>query len=133
MPDLDPMSGLPIGLRVDSRPAGLPQAVRLEGRCGAVEHLDISRHRGSLWQALRGQDSLFTYMPFGPFADEKAFSDWLLSCARSRDPFYYAVVDAAGRAAGVAALMSIRPEMRAIEVGNILLSQAVQHTTLATE
>ena len=133
MPDLDPISGLPVGLRVDARPAQMPQAVTLEGRCGKVERLDPARHRASLWRALRGHDSLFTYMAYGPFADQKAFSDWLGSCARSRDPFYYALVDPSGQAVGLAALMAIRPEMRAIEVGNILLSPAVQRTTLATE
>jgi hypothetical protein len=40
MPDLDPISGLPVGLRVDARPALVPQAVTLAGLYGAVERLD---------------------------------------------------------------------------------------------
>jgi RimJ/RimL family protein N-acetyltransferase len=133
MPDLDPISGLPVGLRVDARPALVPQAVTLAGRYGAVERLDLARHRLSLWQAMRGHESLFTYMAYGPFADQRTFSDWLASCARSRDPFYYAVIESSGRAVGLAALMAIRPDMRAVEVGNVLLSPAIQRTRLATE
>ena len=51
----------------------------------------------------------------------------------SGDPYFYAIVEPDGRAVGLAALMSIRPEMRVIEVGNILLSPRLQRTPLATE
>ncbi len=43
------------------------------------------------------------------------------------------VVDNKGRALGLETLMSIRPDMRVIEVGNILLSPALQRSPLATE
>jgi RimJ/RimL family protein N-acetyltransferase len=131
--DVDAHTGQPVGFAVDATPAQPPQPVCLDGRHGAVERLDPVRHRDSLWEAVRGHPHLFTYMAFGPFADVSAFSDWLASRQLSSDPFFYAIVQPSGRAVGLAALMSTRPDMRVVEVGNILLSPALQRTPLATE
>jgi RimJ/RimL family protein N-acetyltransferase len=131
--DVDPCTGQPVGFAVDATPAQPPQPVRLAGRYGAVERLDPVRHRDGLWEAVQGHPHLFTYMAFGPFADVSAFSDWLASRQLSSDPFSYAIVQPSGRAVGLAALMSVRPDMRVVEVGNILLSPLLQRTPLATE
>ncbi|HEY0568165.1 MAG TPA: GNAT family protein, partial [Xanthobacteraceae bacterium] len=48
-------------------------------------------------------------------------------------PFYYAVVDRSRRAVGLETLVAIRPDMRAVEVGHIVLGPALQRTPLATE
>jgi RimJ/RimL family protein N-acetyltransferase len=133
MPDLHPDTGQPVGFRVHPRPAGFPQAVTLSGRYGSVERLDAARHRADLWDAVAGHASIWTYMRYGPFADAAVFFDWLASREEAHDPFYYAIVDASGRALGLAALMRIEPDMRVIEVGNILLSPSLQRTALATE
>jgi len=133
MPDTHPGTGQPVGAHVDAQPAGRPDAVTLTGRYGTVERLDPPRHRASLWDAVRGHDKIWTYMAYGPFADEAAFSDWLASRVALADPYYYAIVEPSGRAIGLATLMSIRPDMRVVEVGNILLSPALQRTPLATQ
>jgi RimJ/RimL family protein N-acetyltransferase len=91
------------------------------------------KHGVSLWEAVRGHDRLWTYLAYGPFKDEGGFSGWLASREALADPYYYAVVQPSGHAVGLAALMSIRPDMRVIEVGNILLSPSLQRTALATE
>ena len=72
-------------------------------------------------------------MAYGPFEEEGGFSDWLASRVALTDPYYYAIVEPSGRAIGLATLMSIRPDMRVVEVGNILLGPALQRTALATE
>jgi RimJ/RimL family protein N-acetyltransferase len=131
--DVHPLSGQPIGPEVDSRPADRPKAVTLTGRFGAVERLQPSKHGVGLWEAVRGHDTLWTYMAYGPFPDEGVFSGWLASLEASADPYYYAIVEPSGRAVGLATLMSIRPDMRVVEVGNILLSPSLQRTALATE
>ena len=133
MPDVHPGTGQPVGAYVDAQPAGRPDAVTLAGRYGTVERLDPARHRASLWDAVRGHDKIWTYMAYGPFADEAGFSDWLASRLALADPYYYAIVAPSGRAVGLATLMSIRPDMRVVEVGNILLSPALQRTPLATQ
>jgi RimJ/RimL family protein N-acetyltransferase len=133
MSDTHPDTGQPVGVPVDARAAGRPEAVTLTGRYGKVERLDPSRHGASLWEAVQGRDRIWTYMAYGPFADEAAFSAWLVSRAALTDPYYYAVETLAGRAIGLATLMAIRPEMRVVEVGNILLAPSLQRTALATE
>ena len=123
----------PIGSPVDATAARRPQAVALEGRFGRIEKLDARRHVGDLWSAFQSHDQLWTYMSYGPFADETAFGEWLADRAKLEDPFYYAIVTPSHRAVGVATLMEIRPAMRAIEVGHIVYSPTLQRTPLATE
>jgi len=133
MPDIHPNTGEPVGFRVDPQQASLPQAVTLSGRFGSVERLDAARHCANLWDVVAGHHHIWTYMRYGPFADAAVFSDWLVSREETRDPFYYAIVDPQRGVLGLAALMRIEPDMRVIEVGNILLSPALQRTPLATE
>jgi RimJ/RimL family protein N-acetyltransferase len=131
--DVEPRTGQPVGFPVDATPARPPDPVRLAGRYGAVERLDPERHRDGLWEAVQGHPQIFTYMAFGPFGDLAAFSAWLVTREKSSDPYFYAIVEPSERAVGLAALMSIRPDMRVVEVGNILLGPRLQRTALATE
>ncbi len=124
----------PIGVVVDATPAARPGAVKLEGRHCRIEKLDPSRHGDALWQAVKGDDRLWPYMGYGPFADGKAFANWLDERAVLLDPFSYAVLDwASGNALGIVTLMEIRPAMRVIEIGNIVYSGSLQRTRAATE
>jgi RimJ/RimL family protein N-acetyltransferase len=123
----------PIGDQVNVAAAHLPEPVNLVGRFGQLAKLDANRHSAALWQAVNGHDHIWTYMAYGPFADDAALSCWIHERAALTDPFSFAVLDRTGHALGIAALMAIRPSMRVVEVGNILLSPALQRTPLATE
>jgi RimJ/RimL family protein N-acetyltransferase len=123
----------PVGPAVDATPARRPDAASLPGRFGSVERLDARRHGGQLWDALAGHDAVWTYMAYGPFADRGAFLAWLDERQALADPFYYAMVDPVRGPVGLATLMAIRPEMRVVEVGHIVLAPAAQRTPLATE
>jgi RimJ/RimL family protein N-acetyltransferase len=72
-------------------------------------------------------------MSYGPLADRTTFLGWLEERQALEDPFYYAVVDRSRRAVGLETLVAIRPDMRAVEVGHIVLGPALQRTPLATE
>ena len=124
---------LPVGPAVDARPALPPYAISLCGRFGSVERLAAARHGEALWKELKGHDWLWTYMSYGPFAQTPAFAAWLTEREKLADPFCYAIIDNAGRPLGLATLMSIRPDARVIEVGNILLGPSLQRSRLATE
>jgi RimJ/RimL family protein N-acetyltransferase len=132
-PGPDPAAEQPLGPPVNPTAAREPQPVVLYGRFGRLEKLDAARHAADLWQAVEGHDQIWTYMAYGPFADPAAFALWLKVRAGITDPFSYVIIDKSNRAAGLIALMAVRPEMRVIEVGNILLSPALQRSTLATE
>jgi len=123
-----------IGAPVDAAPAERPGAVKLEGRFARIEKLDRARHGEALWQAVKGDNGLWTYMAYGPFPDRAVFLHWIDERAVMLDPYSYAVVDrTSGQATGIVALMEIRPAARVIEIGNILYAPALQRTPAATE
>ncbi len=129
-----PSQDQPIGAPVDATPARRPGPVRLAGRFCAIEKLDVARHGQSLWEAMSGDDGLWTYMAYGPFGDAAAFLAWVAARTALVDPYSYAVIDkAGGRATGIVTLMEIRPAMRVIEIGNIVLARALQRTSAASE
>lgn len=129
----DAKDGQPIGPLVDATPAHRPEPVVLEGRFGRVEKLTM-KHAAALWDAVRGDDTIWTYLGYGPFADLKAFEAWVGERTALADPFSYAVIEGASdRAVGIVTLMEIRPAMRVIEVGNIVYGTPLQRTPLATE
>jgi RimJ/RimL family protein N-acetyltransferase len=126
--------GLPLGEPVDATPAQRPFSVRLDGRFGSVEKLNVDRHGASLWKAFEAHDRIWTYMSsYGPFPDQIAFIEWLFTRERLQDPYSYVIVDAAGHTLGIATLMDILPAMRRVEVGHIVYSPALQRTPLGTE
>jgi RimJ/RimL family protein N-acetyltransferase len=131
--ETDPITGQPVGVPVDPTPAPRPGPVTLQGRYGRVERL-APGHADDLWTACAGHDAIWTYLSaYGPFADATAFAQWVASRVALEDPYSYAIVDAAGHAVGITALMEIRPAMRVIEVGHVLYSPKLQRTPLGTE
>lgn len=111
-----------------------PQRIVHEGRFVRLEPLDPKRHGADLWRAVAGHDAIWTWMAYGPFADEAAFMAWLDTRVPLDDPLSFAVVDkASGQALGIVTLMRIDQPNGAIEIGNILYAPAMQKTPLATE
>jgi RimJ/RimL family protein N-acetyltransferase/N-acetylglutamate synthase-like GNAT family acetyltransferase len=129
----EPGTGNPVGPKVDATPAQKPGPVVLEGRFGRVEKLDAGRHGADLWEAVRTDDRLWSYLGYGPFADRAAFDAWLVGRPKLEDPYSYAILTSSGAGVGIATLMEIRPAMRVIEVGHILYGTPLQRTPLATE
>jgi RimJ/RimL family protein N-acetyltransferase len=124
----------PVGPVIDATPSARPGPVVLEGRHARIEKLDAAAHGAALWQAMRHDDTLWTYMGYGPFPDRDAFDAWMEARAAAADPYAYAVVDhVRGEATGTVTLMEIRPAMRVIEMGNIVYSPLLQRTIAATE
>jgi RimJ/RimL family protein N-acetyltransferase len=123
----------PLGVAVDPTPAPLPGDVTLQGRFGRLERINAARHGSDLWQAVRGRDDIWDYMPAGPFADAAAFAAYVVACEQNKERIFYTVLDREGRALGFLALMEIRPAHRVIEVGNIVYGASLQRTPLGTE
>lgn len=111
-----------------------PARAGIEGAWGRLEPLDTAKHGHDLWVAVEGHDSVWTYLGYGPFADEAAFLAWLTGREQLTDPLYWAVVDqSTGKAVGVLTLMEVRPAMGVIEIGHIFFSPVLQRTRAATE
>jgi RimJ/RimL family protein N-acetyltransferase len=106
----------------------------MRGRFCRVEPIE-ERHAADLHatNSLHPDARSWTYLPYGPFATAEEYSDWLRRTCLGADPWFYAVVDATGRAAGVAAYLRIEPTNGSIEVGHIHFSPLLQRTPVATE
>ena len=120
--------------QVDGREARRPERIVLSGTAVTLAPLDARAHADELLEAFRGADHLWTYLTYGPFANDDAFRAHITGCSASDDPLFFAILEnASGRASGHAALMRIEPDHRVIEVGHVLYSPALQRTRGATE
>ena len=128
----------PLGAPVEPLPPGrAPGREPLPGAYVRLEPVDVTAHAASLFALshARPEDAaLWTYLPYGPFADQGAFERWLLERARSDDPLFFAVVKAqSGRASGMASYLNIVPAHGSIEIGHIWFAPRLQRTRAATE
>jgi len=113
-----------------------PQRVTIEGRYVTIEPLEPTKHTEALWQGLGGSanESLWLYMPDGPFMNRAAFEAHMQAKAISEDPLFFAIVDKkTGLAVGRSTLMRIDPPNRVIEVGGIIFTRTLQRSRGATE
>ncbi len=131
------LTELPIGPLVDSHHAKRPERITLKGRWITLAPLDAEKHAEALYQGSHGddiRDSVWTYLPYGPFATLAEFAADIELKARSVDPHFFAVVDnVSGRAVGYQSLMRIDPINRVIEVGHVMYMKTMQRTPAATE
>ncbi|NBC32243.1 MAG: GNAT family N-acetyltransferase [Alphaproteobacteria bacterium] len=113
-----------------------PQSRALTGRFGGVAPIDADRHAAALYAAgheAGGRETIWTYKMTGPFDSAAAMRDWLTGCAACEDPLFFAVLDAAATAQGMAALLNLRPDFGAVELGHVWFATAHQRSRAATE
>jgi RimJ/RimL family protein N-acetyltransferase len=119
---------------IDWKPARMPERVVLEGETVRVEPVDSLQHAEQLYGAAAGAGSIWDYLPYGPFAGQTEFTEWLRARAESSDPLFFAIVDReVGEARGMASLLRMAPEHGVIEIGHIWFAPALQRTRSATE
>ena len=144
------------------KPVRAPVPITLRGLHVTLEPLNAERHTEALWQAVRGHDELWAYLFDGPFASEDDLRPSIEQKQAGNGAVFLAIVPAKSRipegagafmpqdegenarpsgpassstasAAGYASFMRMEPAHGVVEVGNILLSPALQRTTAATE
>jgi len=111
--------------------------VELCGKSVRIRHVDASRDADALFRATHGDETdtaQWTYMGYGPFADEAAMRSWMEGIQASRDPLFMTVEDvASGTPLGVISFLNIMPDHRSIELGNIWYVPAVRRSMVNTE
>ena len=125
-----------LGPVVSAQPALRPEPITLEGRYVRICPLDAHRHAASLYAASHGAENeqVWRYLFDGPFATKDQFVQDLFAKEQSSDPLFFAIEDKlTEQAVGYAALMRIDEKHRCIEVGSILYTPSLQHTSGATE
>ncbi len=129
--------GQPLGAALPAwQPPPRPAHQPLGGRFCRLEPLDPARHAASLHAAnqVDREGRMWTYLPYGPFADLAAYQSWMAQVTAGADPLFYAIIDlASGQALGVAAYLRIIPEAGSLELGHLAFAPALQRTPAATE
>jgi len=116
------------------QPFPRPQPITLRGQYVVLEPLDAASHAAALWQAVHGQDAVWKWLGDGPYANEALLDDALKKKQVASDAVFFAIVPSdTGLCAGYLSLMRIDTANGVVEVGNVLLSPALQHTRAATE
>ncbi|KAH0495905.1 hypothetical protein TgHK011_009430 [Trichoderma gracile] len=133
---MDESLGPPV---VSAEPALLPPRTPLHGRYSSVVPLR-PEHWRAIYKHLGGEENAWrwNYMPIEGFLSEEACETTIRAWAASEDPIYYAVLsgpasDAASEPAGILSYLSIVPSHRRIEIGWVILGDALKHTRAATE
>jgi len=132
------MGELPVGDPVAPSAARRPAPGRtLTGRSVALVPVEPATHATPLWSASHGDpatEALWTYLPYGPFADAAEMRAWLEGCAASEDPLFSVVVDlASGAPVGIVSDLNVDPAMRHLEIGHIWYAPVAQRTRANTE
>lgn len=118
----------------DWKPPIRPEKLHLEGRYAALEPLDAERHAADIYRANQTDDSIWDYLPYGPFKSAATYHRWVKDITAADDPLFYAIRDtASGHFGGVASFLRINPDAGSIEVGHINLASELQQTRAATE
>ena len=122
---------------VQPRDVLVPARAPIDGALVRLEPIEPHRHGEGLFCAgHEGADSeaIWDYLPYGPFADAKAYTRWLVDAAGSLDPIFYAVRSLQDdRLAGVMSYLTIAPKSASIEIGHIWFAPFLQRTPAATE
>jgi RimJ/RimL family protein N-acetyltransferase len=129
--------GQPIGPELPGwqPPSPIAPAV-LTGRFCRVEPLELGRHEPDFYDACAqgGDESMWTYLPYGPHQGREGFRRWLEELSAGADPMVHAIIDnASSRVVGIAAFMRITPAAGSVEVGHVVYSPLLQRSTVATE
>ena len=132
------MTNRPVGPLVDPLPPGSKPDLRpLPGQWIGLAPLSVSQHGAELYHSFQGNDpdgAIWTWMPYGPFADEASFLTWLKDREAARDPWFYSFVKpGTNQPVGMGAFMRADPANGVIEIGNIWMAPALQKTSAATE
>ena len=129
--------GQPIGFDLPGwTPPPFPPHAPLHGRDCRIEPLNAARHARDVYEAQREDTdgARWTYLFQGPFDNFAEYESWAEGAEKSRDPQFYAIVDAStGRAVGTCAYMRVEPKHGVIEIGNIYFSPSLGRTRAATE
>ena len=118
----------------DWTPPQRPGQAPMTGRLVRLEPLDADAHAFALHDAFQGDDTLWDYMPYGPFASGTAYHRWARQREEGEDPRFFVLCDGAtGLPGGIASYLRITPEAGSIEVGHICISSRMQRGAAATE
>ena len=124
------------GNKVNFKKAKLPSKKKLIGKYSILEPININKHLKDLFNnfSLDRTETLWTYMPVGPFKNISSLKNYLISDKLAGNPFFYAIYSKRLKSfCGLATYLRIKPKIGTIEVGYITYAPNLQRTVEATE
>lgn len=115
-------------------PPPRPCGTTLVGHYAQLERLNADTHASDLFRANTQSDSIWDYLPYGPFQSSAGYYRWIRSVEAQDDPHFYAIRNLdTGELGGVASYLRISPDAGSIEVGHINFAPPIQRSRAATE
>lgn len=129
---------MPLGEPVsDTSAADPPRRKTYQGKFVRLVPVDPGNDVGELYSGAHGDaatEALWTYMPYGPFADASAMRSWLEDRAASQDPLFLTVHElASNRRVGMVSFLNFVSAARVIELGHIWYQPGAQRSKINTE
>lgn len=128
-----------LGPKTPPGTAVAPSRITIAGRHASLVPVSES-HTRVLFSHLGGpeRNDLWTYLFTDSPPDLATFEPQVANWSTSTDPLYFAVIGKNPKtnedeALGVLSYLNIEPEHRRIEIGSIVLGEAVKRTRIATE
>ena len=118
---------------------GLAEVNKLTGQYCELELLDNKHSEGLYKSFASAEDSLWTYLPYGPCNTEDELSSIIdtLNSEQRANNIAYAIFDKSGKLSdqplGFSAYLRIQPNAGSIEIGHLAFSPLMQSTRVATE
>ncbi len=113
------------------KPCEVPGAETLTGQYAVLRPYNRSAHLETLYTATCN-DTLWTYIPVGPFQNASALGE-VLEFTEANRGWKTMVIEVAGRVLGMASFMRIRAEHGSAEVGCVVFGPELQRTAAASE
>ncbi|MDP5007713.1 MAG: GNAT family N-acetyltransferase [Glaciimonas sp.] len=121
----------------DWQPAKIPQLTPIEGRSVRLLPVDVQRDAAPLFEAANGNGAdahQWDYLYQGPFHHMDEVKTWLTTCAASKDPLFFTIIDQqTGMPEGILSFLAVTPEHGSIEIGHIWFSARMQRSCKATK
>lgn len=113
---------------VDDRDASIPPLTAIRGSYTSLIPVSLS-HSADLGRHLGGsQNAHLIFLPCDPPLDQATFYELVSQWFFSTDPVYFAVTDLHGEALGIMSLLCIEPKHKGIELGWVVLGDALKRT-----
>ena len=125
-----------LGTKVNFKKAKIPLSKKILGDYVLLEPINPTKHVTQLFNNFYQdkKNTIWNYLPYGPFKNIKDFKKWLLNSCMDKDPFFYAIYAKRHKQyCGMASYLRITPEHGTIEVGHINYSPLLQNTVEGTE
>ena len=125
-----------LGTKVNFKKAKTPLSKKILGDYVVLEPINPTKHVTQLFNNFYQdkKNTIWNYLPYGPFKNIKDFKKWLLNSCMNKDTFFYAIYAKRHKQyCGMASYLRITPEHGSIEVGHINYSPLLQNTVEGTE